>query len=242
MPPLAFEITGVEAVARGLTPLLQFKVAVTHSGAEPIHSILLHTQIQIQAPNRPYSAHEKQNLVELYGPPERWGQTLRNRLWTTADTTISGSAGRATALFSIPCTYDLSLAATKYFYGLEAGEIPLLFLFSGTIFYGDESGRLQARPISWDSEAQFRLPLSQWKNLMEHHFPNSAWLYLRRDVFDRLYACKRANGDATWEQTLERLLAQTPEAGTGRTPPPLGQSGPSPTPRENQPQSSEVLA
>lgn len=208
MPDLDFQIIRVEAAADGLTPLLQFKVAIRDSSNEKIHSVLLHTQIQIQFPRRAYTGREKENLVELFGTSDRWGQTLRNRLWTSADTTVGSFTGSTEATFSVPCTYDLSLAATKYFYGLEGGEIPLLFLFSGTIFYSTASGPVQTQPISWNKESQFQMRLSVWKDLMEKHFPNSAWLYLRRDVFDRLYSFKRMNGDATWEQTFDRLLPE----------------------------------
>ncbi|MEP6662673.1 MAG: DUF6084 family protein [Verrucomicrobiota bacterium] len=201
-----FQITGVEAAVHGLIPLMQFRVAATNSSAHVIHSILLHAQIQIQSPQRAYNPQEKENLIELFGTPERWGQTLRNRLWTSTDTTMGGFSERAEATFSVPCTYDLSCAATKYFHALEGGEVPLLFLFSGTIFYAGAEGRLQVQPISWNQESVFRMPLEAWRDLMEEHFPNSAWVVLQRDVFDRLYAEKRKNGDATWEQTIERLL------------------------------------
>ena len=50
------------------------------------------------------------------------------------------------------------------------------------------------------------MPAHVWKELMEHHYPNSAWLALRRDVFDRLYAYKRNHGLATWEQVIDELL------------------------------------
>jgi hypothetical protein len=206
MPELDFEITGVEAASKGLIPLLQFRVAAKNSSPQTIQSVLLHAQIQILSPQRAYNLREKENLIELFGAPERWGNTLRNRVWTSADTTIGSFTDRAEATFSVPCSYDLSFAATKYFHALEEGEIPLLFLFSGTIFYAGVNGQMQVERISWNKEAIFRLPVSDWKNLIEQHFPNSAWLYLQRDVFDRLYSFKRANGDATWEQTIERLL------------------------------------
>jgi hypothetical protein len=207
MPELDFQITGVEAAANGLIPLMQFRVAVKNSSVEIIHAVLLHAQIQILSPQRAYNPREKDNLSELFGTPERWGQTLRNRLWTSADTTIGSFTDRAEATFSVPCTYDLSFAATKYFQALEEGEIPLLFLFSGTIFYAGAEGQ-QVQPISWNKESVFQMPLGVWENLMEQHFPNSAWLYLQRDVFNRLYEFKRNHGDATWEQTIERLLPE----------------------------------
>ena len=80
-------------------------------------------------------------------------------------------------------------------------------LFSGTIFYVDpDGGGLQVSPIPWEKEAVFRLPVPVWKEMMDHYYPNSAWLCLRQDVFDRLYLYKSRQGLPTWEQALERLL------------------------------------
>ncbi len=213
MPDLDFKVTTVCAASKGMAPLLQFRVAVTNATDEVIRAVVLQTQIQIQCSRRPYTSREKHNLLELFGTPERWGETLRNRLWISTNTTVGIFEREIEAVLSVPCTYDLTLAATKYFYGLEGGEIPLLFLFSGTIFYSSKDGPVQTQPISWNKEAVFRMPVLAWKDLMEEHFPNSAWICMRRDVFDRLYAFKRANGDATWENTIERLLSRTIEEG-----------------------------
>jgi hypothetical protein len=65
---------------------------------------------------------------------------------------------------------------------------------------------LQVAQVPWDREAAYRLPVQVWKDVMEHYYPNSAWLGLRRDVFERLYEYKRRRGLPTWEQTLESLL------------------------------------
>jgi hypothetical protein len=210
MPDLDFNVTGVEAAARGLTPLLHFQLEVSsRPEQEVVQAVLLHTQIQIQSPQRSYNAGEKERLGELFGTPDRWGQTLRNRLWTNAQATVGSFAGSAKAILPVQCTYDLNVVATKYLYALEGGEVPLLFLFSGTIFYAAEDGRLQVQQISWNKECGYRMPVRVWQELMEAHFPNSAWLWLQRDVFDRLYAYKRSQGLATWEQALERLLPAT---------------------------------
>jgi hypothetical protein len=109
----------------------------------------------------------------------------------------------------MPCTFDLNVAVTKYFHALEDGDAPLLFLFSGSIFYEAEDGRLQVGQISWNKECAYRMPLRAWRHIMEQHFPNSAWLYLRRDIFDQLYAYKRQRGFGTWEAAIVRLLAAT---------------------------------
>ena len=87
----------------------------------------------------------------------------------------------------VPCTFDFNVAATKYFHGLSDGDVPLSFLFSGTAFY--ESGlerTLLVAPVPWDKEATFRLPVRTWHALMDHYYPNGAWLRLRLDTFERL--------------------------------------------------------
>ena len=196
----------------GLAPLLRFDVAVANRPeTEAVHSIMLQAQIRIQSPQRRYSPAEKEKLLDLFGLPSRWGETLRERMWTTSNTTVGAFAGRTEAHLSVPCTYDLNIAATKYFYALEEGEVPLLFLFSGTVFYAADDGRLQVQQISWNKEAAYRMPVRVWRDIMQAHYPNSAWLYLRRDIFDRLYAYKRAHGLATWDQTLDQLLVPAKE-------------------------------
>src|SRR5262245_60851124 len=93
---------------------------------------------------------------------------------------------------------------------MEGGEIPLCLLFSGTIFYEAEDRGLQVAQVPWDREAYSRLPATTWKALMEQYYPNSAWLCLRKDVFDRLGEYKSRHGLPTWEQAVEALLAPSP--------------------------------
>jgi Family of unknown function (DUF6084) len=211
VPDLGFRITGAEPAARGLTPLLHFKLEITNApSTERIHAVILQAQIQIQSPQRRYNDQEKEKLLELFGTPDRWGQTLRNKLWAHTGASLGQFIGRAETVLPVQCTYDLNVIATKYFQGLETGEVPLLFLFSGTVFYAGPEGQLQVQPIPWDKECTFRMPLEAWQLMMERHYPNSAWIALHRDVFERLCAYRRRHGFATWEQAIEQLLpAQT---------------------------------
>lgn len=209
MPDPNFQITGVEAVAHGLTPLLHFKLQVTNDPPEEtIHAIMLHAQIQIESPQRAYNVREQEGLSDLFGTPDRWGQTLRNRLWSHSNTTVRPFSRLTDAILQVPCTFDLNVTATKYFNALEGGEVPLLFLFSGTLFYATPEGRLQAQQISWNKECQYRMPVQLWRSMMEQFYPNTSWLYLRRDVFERLYAYRRLHGIATWEEAMDRLLPE----------------------------------
>ncbi|HEX4086794.1 MAG TPA: DUF6084 family protein [Chthoniobacteraceae bacterium] len=214
MPDLDFKVTGVEAAARGMTPLLQFALEVTASPPEePIQSAILQAQIQFQCPRRAYNADEKEKLVDLFGTPERWGQTLRNRLWTHSNFTLGPFTGATPARLQVACTFDLNVGAAKYFDALEGGDVPLLFLFSGTVFYSTQDGRLQVQRVSHEKECTWRMPASTWRELMDHHWPNTAWIVLHRDLFDRLNAYKRRSGCPDWDQALDRLLtgAETPE-------------------------------
>jgi hypothetical protein len=89
---------------------------------------------------------------------------------------------------------------------LDGGEVPLLFLFNGTVFYAGQHGELLVQQISWDKECTYRMPAKVWSDLMNRHYPNSAWISLQRDVFDKLSDFKRERGLLTWEQAFELLL------------------------------------
>jgi hypothetical protein len=208
MPDLSFTVETAEAVQFAAQPMIALKLRVENLNSEEmIHTVTLRAQIQIEAPRRQYSREEKQQLLDLFGPPERWSQTLRPMLWTHAQAVIPSFAGSTTADLQIPCTFDFNVAATKYFHAVSEGDIPLNLLFSGSVFYADAEGTLQVVPVPWNKEARFRLPVRVWREMMDLYYPNSAWLYLRRDVFERLYEYKMQRGIATWEQALEGLLA-----------------------------------
>jgi hypothetical protein len=128
-------------------------------------------------------------------------------LWTHASVVVPGFAGNSTTVdLHVPCTFDFNVAATKYFAGLTEGDIPLNFLFSGTVFYAPCDGALQVAPISWEQEARFKLPVQVWREMMDSYYPNNVWIHLRRDVFERLYRYKMRHGIPTWEQALEEVL------------------------------------
>jgi Family of unknown function (DUF6084) len=210
MPDLKFKVTGVEPAARGLVPLLHFNLDISNEPAtESIQAVMIQAQIQIQSAQRAYHDGERAGLEELFGTPDRWGQTLRNRLWTLASTTVPPFTGERKVKLPVQCTYDFNVIATKYFYALDGGEVPLLFLFSGTVFYAGPNGQLQVQQISWDKECVYRMPVKVWAELMDHHYPNCAWVSVRRDVFDQLNEFKRQHGLLTWEQAFELLLSES---------------------------------
>jgi hypothetical protein len=207
VPDLNFQVQGAAPKPYAMSPLLALALYVTNAAtAEPIHTVALRCQIQIEATRRRYSAQEQEQLLELFGTPERWSQTLRSMLWTHTSIVVPPFTGSTVVELPVPCTFDFNVAAAKYFAGLEDGEVPLNLQFSGTIFYAADHGGLQVVQIPWDKEARYRLPVQVWQEMMDAYYPNSAWLCLRRDVFDRLSQYKRRQGLLTWEQALESLL------------------------------------
>jgi hypothetical protein len=206
VPDLDFRVEGVEVLEYAAVPTLSFKLRIENLEEEPIRSVSLNTQVRIAARQRHYEAVEQKWLQELFGEPHRWGETLRSLLWTHTVLQVPRFSGSTVMDMPVTCTYDLEVVAAKYFYALEDGEVPLEFLFSGTVFYAAEGGMLQTARISWEKEAEFRLPVRLWKEMMEHYFPNSAWVRLHRDAFDRLYDYKVRMGFPTWEAAVESLL------------------------------------
>jgi len=212
MPDLAIAVEKVEVVPFAASPTLAFKLRVTNENpSEVIHTVVLRSQIQIEVTRRRYTPHEQERLRDLFGEPERWGQTLKKLLWTNTSTVAPQFTGATTVDLPVPCTFDFSVATTKYFDGLTDGDIPIFLMFSGTVFYADPDGGLRVAPISWDKETKFRMPLAIWKDMMDRYYPNSAWLCLRRDVFEQLQEYKIRQGIPTWEHALEKLLAQAQE-------------------------------
>lgn len=206
MPDLDFRVEGAEVLEYAAVPSLLFKLRIENLDEEPIRSVSLNTQVRIVATQRHYEGMEQERLLELFGEPSRWGTTLRSLLWTHTVVQVPAFSGSTVVDMPVTCTYDLEVVAAKYFHALEDGKVPLEFLFSGTVFYTGEDGRMQINRISWEKEAEFQMPVRLWKEMMERYFPNSAWLRLRRDAFDQLYDYKTRMGFPTWEAAMESLL------------------------------------
>lgn len=208
MPDFSFTIESAGVVPFAAVPMLAFQLSIRNAVPdEKIHTIALRCQIQLEVTRRRYAPQEQERLLDLFGQPDRWSQTLRSLLWTHASVVVPSFEGANTVVdLQVPCTFDFNVAATKYFEALTEGEIPLHMLFSGTVFYSAADSPLQVAPISWDQEARFKLPVKAWREMMESYYPNTVWINLRRDVFDRLHLYKMVHGIPTWEQALERVM------------------------------------
>jgi len=207
MPDLAFSIEGAEVAKFSASPQIVCKLRLTNADPqEVIHSVTLRCQIQMEVTKRRYAPEDQEKLRDLFGEPDRWSKTLRNLLWANVNVNVPPFQGSTVVDLPVACTFDFNVGATKYFHALGEGNVPLCMMFSGTIFYSRDEEQMQVSPISWEKEARFSLPVQLWRDMMDSYYPNSAWLCLRRDIFEKLYEYKVRHGIPTWEQAFEQIL------------------------------------
>jgi hypothetical protein len=207
MPDLDIQVEDAYVVPYAVAPALAFKLRILNQPAnEVVHTIVLRCQIQLEVTRRAYSPQEKARMKDIFGEPDRWSRTLRNLLWTHANVVVPEFKESTVVDLLVPCTFDFNVAATKYFAGLEEGAVPLCLMFSGTVFYAAPDGLLQVSPISWQMETKFRLPLKVWRDMMDAYYPNTVWLCLHRDSFNRLNQYKTQHGIPTWEALIDAVV------------------------------------
>ncbi len=208
VPELSFAVLDAAPVAPAAVPTLGFALRIGAPPGRRIRSVLLDTQIQIAARRRAYDAAAHDRLFELFGATAGWGNTLRNLLWVRTTLVVPPFSDETVIDLHVPCSYDLEVVASRYFDALGDGDVPLEFTFSGSVFYTADDGGLQTTRISWECDADYRLPVRVWKATMEQHFRGTAWLRLDKERFDRLSAYKSRNALATWDDAVDALLAE----------------------------------
>ena len=218
MAQLTFGCTGVRAARHTATPALSFALTITESTGARIHAIALRCQIRIEPQRRRYSAAEAERLSDLFGDTSRWADTMKPVQLATVSVMVPGFTSVTETDLEVPCTYDLEVASARYLRALDdnppggntvslENTVPLLLLFSGTVFIAN-GDRFSVELIPWSSEASYRMPASVWQDVVDEHFPGSAWLRCGRDTLDALSAFKASRALPTWDATLTTLLAE----------------------------------
>jgi hypothetical protein len=203
---LVFDCVGARADRYAVTPSMILTLRISETSGQRVEAIALRCQIRIEPARRRYSDAEAARLSDLFGETQRWAETLKPVQFTTVSVMVPGFTGSTELDLPIPLTYDMEIGATRYFAGLEDGEVPLLLLFSGTVF-GTTEGRLSVQQVPWSKEASFRLPVATWRQAVDAHFPNSAWIKISNSTFDELLRFKTRAALPTWEATVLALLA-----------------------------------
>ncbi len=205
MSDLTFSVLAARAEPYAVAPQLALRLLVEESTGADIYAIALRVQIMIEPQRRRYDSAEAERVVDLFGRQERYGETLRPMLWTHAAQMVLAFRGSTDFDLPVPCSYDFEVAAHKYLSALDNADVPLLLLFSGTVIERGERG-IASGFVPWSCEARFRLPVAAWRETMDAHFPNSAWLRLSRDTFDELHRYKTTQQCPTWDVALTRLI------------------------------------
>jgi hypothetical protein len=208
---LVFDCIDCKPDRYAAAPTLVFKLRIAETSGVRLHSIGLRCQIRIEPQRRRYSAVESERLTDLFGGPERYGETLHPMQLATVPVNVQGFTGSTEVDVPVACTYDLEVSSGRYFDALSDGEIPLVLLFSGTIFYRSDDGTIVVGQVPWDKEASYRLPVSIWREMIDLYFPNAGWIRLRNDTVDALTRFKSREAVPGWDETIALLLQRAGE-------------------------------
>jgi hypothetical protein len=201
-----FAVLGMKPEPFAAAPTLSARVGIAAPAGEDVHAIALRAQVRIEPQRRGYRDEEAAGLTDLFGPRERWRDTQRSFVWMHCATMVPGFSGAAEVDLPMPCSYDFEVTASKYLHALRDGEVPLLFLFSGTVFVRGAGG-FAIQQIPWDREDTFAMPVSVWRELVAAHFPNAGWLRLRHETIAELARYKSAHGLLGFDDAVSALLA-----------------------------------
>jgi hypothetical protein len=200
----SFSCTSVRADRYAAGPTLLFTLRITATPGTRVHAMALRTQLRIEPAKRGYEPSEAEGLADLFGERPRWGSSMLPVQFAQVSLVVPGFTGETDVELPVPCSYDLDVAPTRYFDALDGGKVPLLLLFSGTVFTG--AGGFHVEPVPWDREAQFRMPVAVWREMVEQHFPGCGWLRLPRDTMNALLAFRSRQALPSWEATVQLLL------------------------------------
>jgi hypothetical protein len=207
MPHLVFDCLDAGPLKFAAAPTLAFRIRIAETAGDPVHAIALRCQIRIDPRKRRYSPDEAAKLTELFGTPDRWGETLKPIQFAIVPAMVPGFTGSTELELAVPCSYDLEVASGKLFSALGDGDIPMVLLFNGTVFSKGTTG-FSVQQIPWESECEHRLPVQVWRELMDLYFPGEGWLRVGRDVLGRLQRYKAAQAHPTWDGALDALLKE----------------------------------
>jgi len=210
MADLVFDCTGARADKYAVVPQMQLTLRISETSGQRVEAIALRCQVRIEPARRRYTADEAERLNDLFGETQRWADTLKPLQFTNISIMVPGFAGSTEIDLPVPLTYDMEIGATRYFAGLDEGEVPLLLLFSGTVF-SLLNGQISVTQVPWSKETSYRLPVSVWREAIDAHFPNSSWIKLSATAMDELLEYKTRKALPTWEATVLSLLDEAAE-------------------------------
>jgi hypothetical protein len=207
IPEPEFEITGAAHVPFAAAPTMLFSALATEPNGAEVQSIALTVQVMIDPARRGYDPETRARLHELFGPPTSFAPSTSGLAWARVAASVPGFRGSTSFGLEVPCTFDLEVAAAKYFYAIADGQVPLSFHFNGNVFYRS-AGQLQVAPVSWSSSAQYRMPIETWKAMIAEHYPGGGWIRVSNETLAALQRRRADQGLASFDACLQGLLEQ----------------------------------
>ena len=205
MADLTFTVVDVFAESYAAAPQMTARLRIEDASGEPVHAIALRAQVRIEPQRRRYSEDEESGLLDMFGTRERWFDTLKPFMWMQCSSMVQGFTGITEVDVAMPCTYDFDVTWSKYLHALRESAIPVVFLFSGTVFTRGTNG-FGVEQVPWDRESRYQIPVQVWRDMIDHYFPNTGWLRLQRDTIEALSHYKSVRGLTTWEDAVVSLL------------------------------------
>jgi Family of unknown function (DUF6084) len=206
MSDLTFSVVDVFAEKYAAAPQLTARLRIEEATGEAIHAIALRCQVRIEPQRRAYSEDEESGLLDMFGTRDRWFDTLKPFMWMQCNAMVQGFADITEVDLAMPCTYDFEVTWSKYLHALRVETIPVIFLFSGTVFTKGTSG-FGVEQVPWDCESRYQIPVAVWQEMIAHYFPNTGWLRLSSETMESLAHYKSVRGLTTYDEALEALLA-----------------------------------
>ena len=204
-PAPEFEIVGAAHVPFAASPTMLFAAVATEPTGAAIQSIALTAQVMIDPARRGYDPETRLRLTELFGPPASWAPSTSGLPWARVAAAVPGFTGETRFSLEVPCTYDLEVAAAKYFYAVQDGEVPLTFHFNGNVFF-HVGERLQVMPISWTTSSHYRMPVAAWRAMIAEHYPGGGWIRISDETLRALHERRAASGLTSLDACVAELL------------------------------------
>jgi hypothetical protein len=205
-PEPEFAIIGAAHMAFAATPTMVFAATAADDSGHEIQSIALTAQVMIDPAQRGYDDATRDRLAELFGPPASWAPSTSGLPWARVSAPVPGFRGSTTFAIEVPCTYDLEVAAAKYFYAVQDGHVPLSFHFNGNVFYRPRGGHLMVVPVAWSSLARFRMPAATWRAMIAEHYPGGGWIRLQETTLQALNDLRAKRGLPSFDACVNELL------------------------------------
>ena len=177
-PEPEFQVLGATGPVAAV-PALEFDVHVSEPGGREVYTIALSAQVMIEPARRSYDAETRETAGRAVRAARALGHHHPEPRLGPGGHVVPAFTG-STTFECCACSFDLEVAAAKYFYWLADGEVPMAFNFNGTVHYRGDDGRLQMSLVPWTCSAEFRFPVAIWRELMEHYYPAPAGSPLQR--------------------------------------------------------------